>query len=295
MVAKMLLQQIINGLAQGSIYALVGIGFALIFGVLGLVHFAHGEVYMIGAFVGFILISVWHLPIFVALVGAMLIAALAGVMIEAIAFRPLRKAPDVAPLVCTLGISVILQNVAMLFMGSDTKSIAELTINQAFSVAFIQLSFPQLIIFAVTLVLTVVLQFILYRSNIGRAIRAVAQNKEAAALMGVNINQIISITFALGSALGGVAGVLIGLYYNAFYSTMGFTAGIKAFVATVVGGLTSVPGAVLGGLILGVAENLGAAYISSGYRDLIAFAILILVLLVKPSGIFGRRNLQGKV
>jgi len=291
----MLLQQIINGLAQGSIYALVGIGFALIFGVLGLVHFAHGEVYMIGAFVGFILISVWHLPIFVALVGAMLIAALAGVMIEAIAFRPLRKAPDVAPLVCTLGISVILQNVAMLFMGSDTKSIAELTINQAFSVAFIQLSFPQLIIFAVTLVLTVVLQFILYRSNIGRAIRAVAQNKEAAALMGVNINQIISITFALGSALGGVAGVLIGLYYNAFYSTMGFTAGIKAFVATVVGGLTSVPGAVLGGLILGVAENLGAAYISSGYRDLIAFAILILVLLVKPSGIFGRRNLQGKV
>lgn len=291
----MLLQQIINGLAQGSIYALVGIGFALIFGVLGLVHFAHGEVYMIGAFVGFILISVWHLPIFVALISAMLIAALAGVIIEAIAFRPLRKAPDVAPLVCTLGISVVLQNAAMLFMGSDTKSIAELTINQAFSVASIQLSLPQIIIFAVTLVLTVVLQFILYRSNIGRAIRAVAQNKEAAALMGININRIISITFALGSALGGAAGVLIGLYYNAFYSTMGFTAGIKAFVATVVGGLTSVPGAVLGGLILGVAENLGAAYISSGYRDLIAFAILILVLLIKPSGIFGRRNLQGKV
>ena len=139
-----------------------------------------------------------------------------------------------------------------------------------------------------------ILQYILYRSKLGRAIRATAQNKDAAALMGVNINKVISATFALGSGLGGAAGVLVGLYYNAFYPTMGFMAGLKAFVATVLGGLTSVPGAVLGGLVLGVAENLGAAYISSGYRDLIAFVILILVLLIKPSGCFGR-SLQGKV
>ena len=139
-----------------------------------------------------------------------------------------------------------------------------------------------------------ILQYILYRSKLGRAIRATAQNKDAAALMGVNINKVISATFALGSGLGGAAGVLVGLYYNAFYPTMGFMAGLKAFVATVLGGLTSVPGAVLGGLVLGVAENLGAAYISSGYRDLIAFVILILVLLIKPSGFFGR-SLQGKV
>ena len=139
-----------------------------------------------------------------------------------------------------------------------------------------------------------ILQYILYRSKLGRAIRATAQNKDAAALMGVNINKVISATFALGSGLGGAAGVLVGLYNNAFYPTMGFMAGLKAFVATVLGGLTSVPGAVLGGLVLGVAENLGAAYISSGYRDLIAFVILILVLLIKPSGFFGR-SLQGKV
>ncbi len=290
----MFLQQIINGLAQGSIYALVGIGFALIFGVLGLVHFAHGEVYMIGAFVGFVMISAFHLPIIVALLGAMAIAALAGVVIEAIAFRPLRKAPEIAPLVCTLGISVILQNSAMLIMGSDTKSISNLAINQAFAFYSVQLSMPQIIIFVVSLILTVLLQLILYRSNMGRAIRAVAQNKEAAALMGVNINRTIAATFAIGSSLGGAAGVLVGLYYNAFYPMMGFVAGLKAFVATVVGGLTSVPGAVVGGLILGVAENLGAAYVSSGYRDLIAFAILILVLLIKPSGIFGR-SLSGKV
>lgn len=290
----MLLQQILNGLAQGSIYALVGIGFALIFGVLGLVHFAHGEVYMLGAFFGFILITVFHLNVLVALLLAIIGAALVGVLVEAVAFRPLRKAPDVAPMVCTLGLSVVLQNVAMLIWGSDTKSVPDVFDSSVIPFFSAQLSIPQILIFAISIILMVVLQFILYRSKMGRAIRATAQNKDAAALMGVNINKVISATFALGSGLGGAAGVLVGIYYNAFYPTMGFMSGLKAFVATVLGGLTSVPGAVLGGLILGVVENLGAAYISSGYRDLIAFVILILVLLVKPSGLFGR-GVQGKV
>lgn len=290
----MLLQQIINGLAQGSIYSLVGIGFALIFGVLGLVHFAHGEVYMLGAFFGFILITVFHMNVFAALLIAIAGSALVGVLVEAVAFRPLRKAPDVAPMVCTLGLSVVLQNVAMLIWGSDTKSVPDVFDSSVIPFFSAQLSIPQLLIFGISLTLMVILQFILYRSKMGRAIRATAQNKDAAALMGVNINRVISATFALGSGLGGAAGVLVGLYYNAFYPTMGFMAGLKAFVATVLGGLTSVPGAVLGGLILGVVENLGAAYISSGYRDLIAFVILILVLLIKPSGLFGR-GVQGKV
>lgn len=290
----MLLQQIINGLAQGSIYSLVGIGFALIFGVLGLVHFAHGEVYMLGAFLGFILITVFHLNVLAALLLAIVGAALLGILVEAIAFRPLRKAPDVAPMVCTLGLSVVLQNVAMIVLGSDTKSVPDVFEGSAFPFFSAQLSVPQIIIFVTALVLMVLLQILLYRSKLGRAIRATAQNKDAAALMGVNINRVISATFAVGSGLGGAAGVLVGLYYNAFYPTMGFMAGLKAFVATVLGGLTSVPGAVLGGLILGVTENIGAAYISSGYRDLIAFAILILVLLIKPSGLFGR-SAQGKV
>lgn len=290
----MFLQQIINGLAQGSIYALIGIGFALIFGVLGLVHFAHGEVYMIGAFLGFMLVSVFHLDVFSSLLLAMLGAAILGVIVESIAFRPLRKAPDVAPMVCTLGLSVVLQNSAALIWGSDTKSIPDTIPNHVVPFLGAQISYQQVFIFAVSILLMLALQYVLYRSKIGRAIRATAQNKDAAALMGVNIDTVIAATFAVGSALGGAAGVLVGVYYNAFYPMMGFMAGLKAFTATVFGGLTSVPGAVLGGLILGVAENLGAAYISSGYRDIFAFAILILVLLIKPSGILGR-GIQEKV
>ena len=291
----MLFQQIINGLTQGSIYALIAIGFALIFGVLGLVNFAHGEVYMIGAFLGFTLITVVKMSFLPAIIFAMAGSALLGILVELVAFRTLRKAPDVAPMVCTLGLSVVLQNAAMLGWGSDTKSLP-VSFSQTDYIPFFnaQISGSQLMIFVVSLVLMVLLQFILYRSKIGKAIRATAQNKDAASLMGVNINRVIAATFALGSSLGGAAGVLIGMYYNAFYPTMGFVAGLKAFTATVLGGLTSVPGAVLGGLILGVVENLGAAYISSGYRDLIAFVILILVLLIKPSGLFGR-DLQGKV
>jgi len=290
----MFLQQVINGLAQGSIYALIGIGFALIFGVLGLVHFAHGEVYMIGAFLGFMMVSVFQLDVFSSLLIAMLGAALLGVMVEAIAFRPLRKAPDVAPMVCTLGLSVVLQNGAALIWGTDTKSIPDTIPNHVIPFLGAQISFQQVFIFTVAIILMLGLQYILHRSKIGRAIRATAQNKDAAALMGVNIDTVIASTFAVGSALGGAAGVLVGVYYNAFYPMMGFMAGLKAFTATVLGGLTSVPGAVLGGLILGVAENLGAAYISSGYRDIFAFAILILVLLIKPSGLFGR-GIQEKV
>jgi branched-chain amino acid transport system permease protein len=260
------------------------------------VNFAHGEVYMVGAFLGFFLITVYKLPVFAALILAMAGAAILGVIIELVAFRTLRRAPDVAPMVCTLGVSVVLQNASMIGWGSDTKGLsADLFQFQFFPfVGGAQLSNIQLLIFGVSLALMVALQFILYRSRMGKAIRATAQNKDAASLMGVNINRVISATFALGSALGGAAGVLVGMYYNAFYPMMGFTAGIKAFIATVFGGLTSVPGAVLGGLILGVVENLGVAYISSGYRDLIAFVILILVLLLKPSGLFGR-DAQGKV
>jgi branched-chain amino acid transport system permease protein len=288
------LQQVINGLAQGSIYALIGIGFALIFGVLGLVHFAHGEVYMLGAFIGFLLITQLHLGVVLSLLIAILGAALIGIIVEAIGFRPLRRAPDVAPMVFTLGLSVVLQNLAILIWGSDTKAIPDVLDAKVLPFFGAQVSMAQVLVFSVSLALMLGLQLILYRSKMGKAIRATAQNKDAAALMGVNIDRVISATFALGSGLGGAAGVLVGIYYNAFYPTMGFMAGLKAFTATVLGGMTSVPGAVLGGLILGVAENLGVAYISSGYRDLIAFAILILVLLIKPSGIFGR-GLQGKV
>lgn len=291
----MLLQQIINGLTQGSIYSLIAIGFTLIFGVLGLVNFAHGEVYMMGAFLGFYLVTALNMPVFPALLLAMAGSAVLGIVVELIAFRPLRKAPDVAPMVCTLGLSVVLQNLGMIAFGTETQGMPpDLFQFEFYPFLGAQISSIQLLIFGISVGLMVMLQLILYRSRTGKAIRATAQNKDVAQLMGVNINRVIAATFALGSALGGAAGVLVGIYYNAFYPTMGFLAGLKAFIATVFGGLTSVPGAVVGGLILGVVENLAAAYISSGYRDLISFIILILVLLFKPSGLFGR-NLQGKV
>jgi len=212
----MLLQQVINGLTQGSIYALIAIGFALIFGVLGLVNFAHGEVYMVGAFLGFLFVTVYHLPIVVSLLLAMLGAALLGVVVELIAFRTLRRAPDVAPMVCTLGLSVVLQNAAMLGWGAGTQSIPEDSFTFAFFPIFnAQVSNIQLLIFGVAVALMAALQLVLYKSRIGKAIRATAQNKDAASLMGININRVIAATFALGSALGGAAGVLIGVYYNA--------------------------------------------------------------------------------
>ena len=286
----MLLEQLLNGLAQGSTYALVAVGFALIFGTLRLVTFAHGEVFMMGAFVAYTLMRVLHANMIIAFLVAFLAAALLGVVIEFVGFRLLRNAPHISSLLVTIGFSIVLLNLAQLLWGAETKSFP-LSIDFGQIKLFgLNMSIMQFVVYAMTIGLIVGLQVLLNYTKIGRTIRATAQDHEAAFVLGVDINKIYSLTFALGSALGGLAGVLVGMYYNAVYPTMGAMMGLKAFSACILGGLTSIPGAVVAGIFLGEVENLSVAYLSSGYRHVFSFVILILILLLKPSGLFGKKT-----
>ncbi len=285
----MLLQQLLNGLAQGSTYALVAVGFALIFGTLRLVTFAHGEVFMMGAFSAYTVMSILHYNMVAAFLVAFLVAALLGVVIEFVGFRLLRDAPHISSLLVTIGFSIVLLNAAQLIWGAETKSFPLSIDFGQIRVLGLNMSIMQFVVYLMTIGLIVGLQLMLNYTKLGRTIRATAQDHEAAFALGVDINKIYSLTFALGSALGGLAGVLVGMYYNAVYPTMGAMMGLKAFSACILGGLTSVPGAVVAGIFLGEVENLSVAYLSSGYRHVFSFAILIAVLLFKPSGLFGKK------
>jgi len=286
----MFIEQLLNGLAQGSTYALVAVGFALIFGTLRLVTFAHGEVFMMGAFVAYTLMSVLHANMIIAFLVAFLATALLGVVIECVGFRLLRNAPHSSSLLVTIGFSIVLLNLAQLLWGAETKSFP-LSIDFGQIKLFgLNMSIMQFVVYFMTIGLIVGLQVLLNYTKIGRTIRATAQDHEAAFVLGVDINKIYSLTFALGSSLGGLAGVLVGMYYNAVYPTMGAMMGLKAFSACILGGLTSIPGAVVAGIFLGEVENLSVAYLSSGYRHVFSFVILILILLLKPSGLFGKKT-----
>lgn len=282
-----LINQLVNGLAQGSTYALLALGFALIFGTLRLITFAHGEVFMFGAFAGFTIMKLSNGNIYLGLAAGIIVSGLLGIIIERVAYRYLRDASHVSPLLVTVGFTLILINVAQLIWGSETHSVKNLTFGE-FRFFGIYISHSQLFVFCVTFALLIIMQLLIYRTKIGRAIRATAQDYEAALVMGININLVFMMTFALGSVLGGIAGVLVGAYYNAFYPSMGTMAGLKAFSACVFGGLTSLPGAVLAGFFLGIVENLSIAYIASGYRDVFAFGILIFILIFRPKGILGK-------
>lgn len=284
----MLLSQVVNGLTQGSLYALVAIGFVIIFGTMNLVTFAHGEVYMVGAFVGYFALSVYRLPWPVALLSGMAAAWLLGVLIEKAAFRPLRSAGHMPPLLITIGLSIIIKDLAVIVFGAENRpvpSVYETTIQ----VAGVPVSVLQLVILGLAGALVLALRLLLQSTKIGRAMRATAQDHEAAYAMGVNVNRVFNISFALASALGGAAGVMVGIYYNTVYPAMGGTAGLKGFAACIFGGLTSIPGAILGGLIIGVVENLTVQFIASGYRDVVAFVVMVLVLLLRPQGLLGKR------
>ncbi len=286
----MLLQQLLNGLAQGSTYALVAVGFALIFGTLRLVTFAHGEIFMMGAFVAYTLMTVLHTNMFVAFLVAFIAAALLGVLIEFIGFRLLRNAPHTSSLLVTIGFSIVLINLAQLIWGAETKSFPLSLDFGQIKILGMNIPVMQIVVYAMTIGLIIGIQVLLNYTKIGRTIRATAQDHEAAFVLGVDINKIYSLTFALGSSLGGLAGVLVGMYYNAVYPTMGAMMGLKAFSACILGGLTSIPGAVVAGIFLGEIENLSVAYLSSGYRHVFSFVILILILLLKPSGLFGKKT-----
>jgi branched-chain amino acid transport system permease protein len=282
----MFVPQLINGLTQGSIYALVAIGFVIIFGTMNLVTFAHGEVYMAGAFAGYFALTVWHLPWYIALALGMVVGWVLGYLIEKVAFRPLRSAGHMPPLLITIGLSIILRDLANILFGAENRPVPSIY-EQTFEVAGTQVSVLQVLLLGIAVSLIVVLRMLIYGTKIGRAMRATAQDHEAAYAMGVNVNRVFSISFSLASCLGGAAGVMVGMYYNAVYSTMGSSAGLKGFAACIFGGLTSIPGAILGGLIIGVIENLTVQYLASGYRDIVAFLVLVLVL--RPQGLLGRR------
>ena len=291
----MLLQQLINGVALGSVYALIALGYTMVYGIVTLINFAHGEIFMVGAFTGLYATSVLHLNIFLALLIAMVVCILLGIVIERVAYRPLRKSTRLSALISAIGVSIFLSTLAQMLFGANAKGYPE----QVFPVSQIHLgsadiSTLQLLIIAISALLMVMLHVVVHHTKMGKAMRATSEDYQTAALMGINVNMVISFTFALGSALAAAGGVLVGLLFNAVSFNMGLMAGLKAFAAAVLGGIGSIPGAMLGGLLLGITEVAGVAAGFSSYRDAIAFTILVLVLLVKPTGLLGQK-IQKKV
>ncbi|NLY89912.1 MAG: branched-chain amino acid ABC transporter permease [Firmicutes bacterium] len=283
------LQQIVNGLSLGSIYALIALGYTMVYGIIRLINFAHGDIYMVGAFVGYFAFRA-GLPLPLVFFLAMVVPALFGLTIEFFAYRPLRKrnAPRIAALITAIGMSLFLENLGILLFSPDPRPFPRVFTNEPIHFAGgVTISIPQILTLAFTSVLMISLTLFIRFTKTGKAMRAVSQDAEAAQLMGVNIDRIISITFVIGSALAGAAGVMVGILIPRIEPLMGIMPGLKAFVAAVIGGIGVIPGAMLGGMLMGMAETLVTAFISSTWRDAIAFGLLIVILLIKPSGIFG--------
>ena len=289
------LQQLVNGLSLGSIYALIALGYTMVYGIIKLINFAHGDIYMLGAFTAFYATTVFHLNFFLALIVAMVLCGVLGVLIERIAYKPLRHATRITALITAMGVSYILEYTTQYFAGSEVKTFPEDVLNNAvFQIGGIQISQQQIYIIAVTLILMLALTYIVGRTRMGRAMRAVSVDEKAAELMGISVDRTISFTFLLGSVLAGAAGVLVGVYYNSINPLMGMVPGLKAFIAAVFGGIGIIPGAMIGGFAIGIAETMVVAYGSSLYRDAIVYVILILILIIKPAGLLGK-NVKEKV
>ena len=288
------LQQMINGLSLGSIYALVALGYTMVYGIIKLINFAHGDIYMLGAYIGFIVTTKLGLGFVPALLIAMAGCALIGMTIERIAYKPLRHATRITALITAIGVSYFLEAGTQRVMGAGVQTFPNVFNNETLLIGSLRLSTQQIVIFAVTVVLMVALQFLVNKTKIGRAMRAVSVDADAARLMGVNVDATISFTFAIGSALAGAAGVLVGLYYNSINPLMGMLPGIKAFIAAVFGGIGIIPGAMLGGFFIGIVETMVAGYGSSLWKDAVVYIILILILIIKPAGLLGK-NTKEKV
>lgn len=290
------LQQVINGISLGSIYALIALGYTMVYGIIKLINFAHCDIYMIGAYIGYFCMTSLGLGVFWSLLIAMAICTVIGVVIEKVAYKPLRNSPRITVLITAIGVSLFLEYIMMFFVKANVRSYPEMTGLFAQTATFgnIVISMKQVMIVVITLILVVLLQLIIKKTRIGKAMRAVSLDKDAAELMGINVNNTISFTFALGSALAGAAGVLVGIYYNSINPLMGVLPGLKAFVAAVFGGIGIIPGAFIGGYFIGGVEVFVAGYGNSMYRDAVVFAILILILIVKPAGLLGK-NTREKV
>ncbi len=291
-----LAQQLINGLSLGSIYALIALGYTMVYGIIQLINFAHGDVYMIGAYVGYACMSILRLGFIESLVISMLACMVLGVVIERVAYKPLRNSTRIAVLITAIGVSLLLEYVMVYFVGAAVRSYPPLPdyFNAQFNVGGVIISSKSLIIIGISVALMIALQFIVSKTRVGKAMRAVSQDADAARLMGISVDNTISFTFALGSALAGAAGVLVGVYYNTINPLMGLMPGLKAFVAAVFGGIGLIPGALIGGYFIGVTETLVSGYVNSLLQDAVVFAILILVLIFKPTGLLGK-NVREKV
>jgi branched-chain amino acid transport system permease protein len=284
----MLMQQLANGVMLGSTYALVAIGYTLIFGVLRLLHLAHGEVFMIGAFAGLQLVLMWHFGPLLALIGGLLGSAVVGVVIELVAFRPIRRRGNshLAPIVSTIGAGLVLQEVMTKIFGAEQTAFPSGLQQQIYDLGFVTVSGSQVFILATAAVSMLLLQQFVSRTRYGMAMRAVSENIQVASLLGINVDSVVLVTFGVASALAGIAGVLVGLNFNAISPFMGFDMGIKGMAVMVIGGLGSVYGAMAGGMILGIAEVLSVAYLESSLRDGFAFGLMILILIARPRGLF---------
>ncbi len=291
----MIFQQLLNGIFLGSIYALLALGYTMVYGIIKLINFAHGEVYMIGAFLGYWFVNQFHLPFLVTMILVMALCSLLGVTIEFLAYRPLRGSSRITVLITAIGVSYLLQNVMIYFFGSDPRPFPqELLPFKEWHVGNIRITSIQLTLFVTAICLMILLQIFVQYTKVGRSMRAVSIDQEAALLMGINVNRTISVTFAIGSALAGAGGVLIGLYYNSIDPMMGALPGVKAFVAAVLGGIGIIPGAALGGFTIGLLETLMASTSYSAFKDAAVYLVLIVILLFKPAGLLGK-NVKEKV
>jgi branched-chain amino acid transport system permease protein len=298
-------QLLVNGLTLGSVYALIALGFSMVYGILKLLNLAHGDLFMVGGFVGWGIlgalggatnpsVAVWLLIVVMAL-AAMLGSGALGVVVERFAYRPLRTAPRIAPLISALGVSFFLQNSVLLLFGADFKTYDTFTlVDPSVGIHWGPLNVwvIRIVVIASAFALMLFLTWLVSRTSLGKAMRATAFDREAAAMMGIDVDGVIVKTFFIGSAFAGAAGVLVGLVFGQINHFMGFNYGLKGFVAAVIGGIGSIPGAMFGGLFIGVAEALTAGYVSNTFKDLIVFSILVVVMLVRPSGLFGRAAIQ---
>lgn len=292
-------QHFINGLTLGGIYALIALGYTMVYGILKFINFAHGEILMIGTYMGLFSynflrgdspLGTWTLiAFFIAMLIGMICSALLGVFVERVAYKPLRRAPRLAPLLSAIGVSFILSNLAALLWGTKSKKLDYPFDNTAFTIGGVAITPHQIMILVVTVIMMVALKLFIDRTRMGKAMRATSLDQDVASLMGINVNRVISLTFAIGSALAATAGFLVALNFKV-YPTMGTMAGLKAFVAAVVGGIGNITGAMVGGILLGLLETFGVAIlgIPQGLKDTIAFGVLILILLLKPEGLLGK-------
>lgn len=284
------LSYLISGLSLGSVYALIALGYTMVYGIAKMLNFAHGDVIMVGGYVSFIVMNSLHMPNWLAVIAAVIVCTILGVVIEGLAYKPLRQAPSLAVLITAIGVSYFLQNAAQLIWGANPVSYTPV-ISGTLNIAGgkLNISVSSIVTVLVCIVIMIVLQLFINKSKMGQAMRACSEDKGAAQLMGINVNKTISVTFAIGSALAAIAGVLLCSSYPTLMPTTGSMPGIKAFTAAVFGGIGSIPGAFVGGLLLGIIESLAKAYISTQLANSIVFAVLIIVLLVRPVGIMGKK------